>query len=360
MRHNINGVQVSIRLHPKRNLYEARLTHAGQRKSFYAPSQQEAYRKAKSYLQGGADLRELAESEALAKSVGVFVALDVAPAYAAKANKNTKDKSIWALEQVIAFFGHFTPEQITLGQVQTAWNQLAAKYPNANTQRTLLIYVSRTFKLLARQGRIPYNFAEEIDRPDPTKSAAPPTIAEATEFLKAIAGDRLEPKLFLEYILALRDEEANHLQLSHLSADNVLKVPGTKTDNAPRVLTLPSCIADKLREFSKGKHKYFVETSRGKRYNSNPTRDFRILADRAGTAYHSNHAYRRAFATGLEELGCPPTIRLTIMGQSTKSAVQHLYVHPSQAIMLEWLEKWAFSTGYFETSRNGVRGVQSS
>ena len=107
---------------------------------------------------------------------------------------------------------------------------------------------------------------------------------------------------------------------------------------------------------------YFIETSRNNPYRSNSSRDLQALATRHKLTYFSNHAYRHAFATGLEELGCPPTVRLTLMGQSTKGIVQHLYVHPSQAILRDWLEKWALSTGVFApvsstNARGTVRGT---
>lgn len=350
----IEGTPVTLRPHPARNLWEARLTHAGQRKSFYGSTSEQALTKARSYLQSLKGLEQVALDAQAKASFGVFIATELGPVYAAKRNQNTREQGAWGLKVLIEHFGHLPIPTLTVGQIVTHWGHVCEAYPKAGTQRTILKFLGRACRMLTRAGRIPYDYSVEIERPEITKRVSVPTPEQAVKFVRAIKGDRLEPKVFLELLLGLRDEEANALELSHLQGDE-LHVPGTKSDNAPRTIYLPAPIADALREYGQGKRKYFVETSSvkgkkgGNRYASNSSRDLKVLADRHGLPYFSNHSYRHCMATGLELLGCPPTVRLAILGQSTKGVVQHLYVHPTPEAQREWLGKWADRLGLLKT-----------
>lgn len=350
----IEGTTVTVRPHPARNLWEARLTHAGQRKSFYGSSSDLALTKAKAYLQSLKGLEQVALDAQAKASFGVFVATELGPIYAAKRNRNTREQGAWGLRVVIQHFGHLSIPTLTVGQVVTQWGQVCKAYPEPGTQRTILKFLGRTCRMLTRSGQIPYDYSIEIERPELTKRISVPTPEQAVKFLRAISGDRLEPKVFIELLLGLRDEEANALELVDLQG-NELHVPGTKTGNAPRTIYLPTPLADALREYGKGKRQFFIETAsvKGKkgqnRYASNSSRDLKVLAARHGLPYWSNHAYRHCMATGLELLGCPPTVRLAILGQSTKGVVQHLYVHPTPEAQREWLAKWADRLGVLKT-----------
>lgn len=351
---------MKTRLHPARNLWETRLTIENKRKSFYGATPQEAENKAREFLAHSKTVNQVQHDASFRDSLAYVFSVEMFGIYQLKENVNTREKARWQLIVLNNHFGHLPVSTLELAQVLSCWKNVTQAYPKPGSQRTLLAMLGKTMKHLTRSGKIPFNYAEDIPRPKLTKrdDSTIPDNDTAMQFLSRIKGNRLEPKVFLEFVLGLCDEEANLLELSDLKG-NALRVRGTKTDYRDRTIYLPDCLVFEMQRFGKGKRTYFIETANGNRYNSNPTRDLRTLAKQVDCPYFSNHCFRHAFATGMQAIGCPETVRMTIMGQSTKNSVQHLYVHPDPATILDWMTKRALALGYLETNVHQSPGVRS-
>lgn len=330
------------------------MTIKGQRKSFYGSSPEKAKEKAQAYSGTLAKAEEHTADESAKQTFGYQAVASIMPLYALKKDR-TKEAAVYALNHIVDYWGDIPAANLTQALTIERWNKFAIAYPNGYTQRRVRTYLRKAMTYLVREGTIRWNYADEIEASEVSKRSEIPSAFEAARFLQAIEGDRLEPKLWLEFMLGLADQEANSLEVADWNGSD-LHVRGTKTVNRDGTIPIPRCMSKTLDRFAQGKKRYFVEAVPGHRYNSNPSRDFKTLAKRHGFKYFSNHAYRHAFASGLEELGCPPTIRMTLMRQSTKNSVQHLYVHPSPAILRDWLGKWnAHCSKCLQAS--GVQGV---
>ncbi len=355
----ILGVKVGIRESSKRpGLLEARLTWGGKRKSFYDRSREGLLTKVKQYLEQSQAIKEVAVRADLLDDLGYWVATNLGPHYAAIPNKNTRVKGLWAVGVVSKAATGTSIRSLTLAQTQSVWARVRATTESAHTQRTLLGVFSRSLRLLQREGKIPYNFAEELSRPKLPKRKHVPSPADVMKVLLMFKDDYLGPKLFLEFVLGLCDEEACNARLEDFDGESLF-VRGTKTAYRERSIALPPEIAGILAGYARNRRRYFVENTRGNPVCPGSTRDLKLRFEKAGVKWCGNHGLRHAFGAIETAVGCPPSIRLAILGQSLTGLVQHMYVHPDQEEMRVWLAKWAKFLNLCLVPEWGTTGVQS-
>lgn len=355
----ILGVKVGIRESSKRpGLLEARLTWGGKRKSFYDRSREGLRAKVKQYLEQAQAIKEVAVRADLLDDLGYWIATNLGPHYAANPNKNTRVKGLWAVGVVSKAATGTSIRSLTLAQTQSVWARVKATTESAHTQRTLLGVLFKSLRLLHREGKIPYNFAEELTRPKLTKRKHVPSPEEAMKVLLMFRDDFLGPKLFLEFVLGLCDEEACNARLEDFDGESLF-VRGTKTAYRERTIYLPPEIATVLAGYAKARRRYFVENTKGNPVCAGSTRDMKLRFAKAGVTWCGNHGLRHGFGAIETAVGCPPSIRLAILGQSLKGLVQHQYVHPGPAEMRDWLSKWAEFLNLCLVPEWGTTGVQS-
>lgn len=338
----VEGVRAGVRPHPKRpGLWELRLTWEKRQKSFYGDSPHSAIEAAAEYVRTRRALGQVRVQEELLDDLGYWIAVNLTPLYAAKDNRNTREKGLWAVGVVSRAANGTRVEGLTLAKTAEVWAKVKKAHPVPNTQRTLFQYLSKALRLLAREGKVKYNFCEELDRPAPTKRKDVPRPEQALALWLAYRDDHLGPKIFLEFVLGLSDDEANSVLVEDVGESSLL-VRGTKTDHRERTVHLPARISQILKAYARRRRRYLVENTKGNPVCSGSTRDMKLRFERHGLAWCGNHGLRHAFATGVEAYcGCPPSVRMAVMGQETTQAVQQTYVHPTPGNQVKWLQVWS-------------------
>jgi integrase len=167
--------------------------------------------------------------------------------------------------------------------------------------------------------------------------------------IEASAGHTCYVPVILCGFLGLRINEALGLNTEELLPEGILRVayqatdgggrtPELKTDSSRRDLPIPKEIADMLRPFAVGRG---LRLARGIADNNplnerNVNRGIAEACARAGLPKVTAHELRHAFATWLDENGCPRAARFELLGHSTHELGER-YVHPSMAAKRRWV-----------------------
>lgn len=336
----ILGVTVTIRPRTKRAGYEARFTWNRKPVTCSALSPEAAAQKATEYLQIAQNEAGKQTSAALADDLGYWLAATLGPIFSQSTNQNTREKNLWALGQVAPPCNGLKISTLTVADVVMAWQRIQRANPNAHTQRTLYGILRRGLDRLTRARRIAWNYMEDVPVPPvPRRTNLLPAHA-AFRFWHDlhVSGDYLAPKVFLCLVLGLRDDEATGILVEDLT-DRELMVRGTKTANAYRTIHLSPGIAWVLAGYAKRARRWLCETPDGHRLPSGSTKAINARYRRAGLGVTGWHCLRHAMGEIESGAGAAPSIRMAILGQSTKG-IQGLYVHPTPENMRESLAKW--------------------
>ena|GEM_PF-6620944 len=353
----IEGYKVSLRLHPVKNLVEARLTYNKKRKSYYGKTVAEAHDKAKAFIETITKTTTVQIDADLRSFFAIWIASTVGADYSNSPVKNTRVTAEWGIGEIIDAAGNIRIEGIQLSDAKAMWGRITNKFPNTNTQRTIYRYFYKAFRILHREGHTRFNFAEEIDRPKSKKREYVPTIEQSMKLWLINRDDRLGVKIFLQFVLGVCDEEACTMTIEQLGGGELL-VHGTKNDYRDRTIYIPERIEEILSAYADGKKRFMIENTRGNPVCAGSTRDIKVRYQWADVPYAANHGLRHAFGAIETEVGCPPSIRMAILGQSLEGLVQGIYVHPTPANMRDWLQKWSDYLGLDRPECLPQSGVQ--
>lgn len=197
------------------------------------------------------------------------------------------------------------------------------------------------------------------------------TPAEMRLLLEGFRGTPWMVPLILYGYCGLRGREAIGVEKRDLSAAGVLNIHQQgEGQRAPwklknrysyRKLPLPDGMLEELRPYAFGDGRLCQNSAVKKLPNGTKVPDPKPITlsgfDRAleakcrriGLPPLTTHKLRHSFSTWLDENGCPRSVRLALMGQSTK-AVQDRYNHASPEKMREWLGK-LWEASYEEVDR---------
>lgn len=322
---------ISLRKRKDRNLWEARVRLNGRWTSFYAQNSEAARQKAESAASESA-LPELITDA----TVGGFIALQVMPLYVNRSDKQRKHAGLF-LRTINAAIGDIEPEKLTLAHCQSLMDAYAKTHAHGSCAN-LRKYLFKVCRLLARNGRIRWNYAEDVRNPVRKAKPVVPTTTEAVWLLESLDGHHFESLVFLCFGLGLRREEACNVRVEDIGRGELL-VRGTKTAGAARTIYLPKCIEDELVRLAARSKRFLVETVTSSQLTTNYALIAREMYDWACLPHYGYHKLRHAFGSIETELGCPRAVRLSIMGHST-AKVEDRYQHADQGMMREWLERW--------------------
>lgn len=324
---------MTTRYLPKKNLWETRASIAGQRKSFYGKTSDQAEAKAREELELQRDAASLVSAETLAG----FIALEVAPLYAGKADK-TREQAEWAFGHIIDGLGHLRPSQLSVGVVRRFMTGFEKDHEYW-TVKGVRKHLYRTCRLLARYGRIAFNYVEEVQVEKEPRPKRVPTTAQAMSLYWLNEGEVAGPLIFFCFVLGMRRNEASALTIEHFDGKNLLHCPGTKNGNAPRDLLLSPGIAAIVKAYATRTKRYLAPNEDGGRIIHSTSRLAAHACGRAQLSGFDWHSLRHAFGAIEEELGCPRSVRLALLGQSTRS-VPDLYQQGRPENCQHWLGQW--------------------
>jgi len=326
--------------------YMARRTIAGQRRSFYGITDEEAESKADAAM--GVALPSLTVRGFWNQNVFPQIILQ---SYA------TQEQARWAFDTYIGpAIGSKRPEDLTLGDFQRV---LAIK-KSAWTVRTVHKWLFRLGRLLARSREIPYNYAEETIVPGVGVTSAHLPLEMAQALLFASFDSWVYPAIVLGYALGLRRGEALGLKTRHVHEDGLIEIvsqrvpsegekASLKNKGSRRAFHVSKPLAAHLRDVADGAYivRPCVPTSLRKPF-------MRVL-EKAGLPDVPFHALRDSFSTNIRALGCPEYVAASIMGHSRKSQTD-AYTHASADQQIEWTGKlWEAST--YPWCQAGVNGL---
>lgn len=343
----ILGVKVGLRPRTKRAGWECRFSWNGKQRTCSGLSEAEAIKRTTEYLQAAQGEAEKLANVALLDDLGYWLAANLGPLFSQRENENTRVKNMWALGRVAGPCNGLKISQLSAADVSVAWSRIRRENPNPNTQRTLYAVLRMGLDRLTRARRIGWNFMEDIPRPVAPARTNLITAAEGFALWHRlhIEGDYHAPKVFLCLVLGLREEEASEARIEDLTEESLF-VRGTKTANAERTIHLSTRISRVLAGYASTSRRWICETPDGKPLPTGSTVAINRRYRLHGLKVTGWHCLRHAFGEIESGAGAAPSIRMAILGQSTKS-IQGLYVHPTPANMRESLEKWE---GYLEAS----------
>jgi integrase len=263
-------------------------------------------------------------------------------------NKSVKwrEQIEWACNHFLPVLGNKTFDQLDRAILQEFFDSKVKKRNGTGLGRTSLGHLRKVLHAIFELA-----IADDLATKNPIKfiSIAPARIVRK-EYLDA--GD-----IAAMLRAARTDDHSTHhtalaiivcggllgLRLGEIQAINkrikgkVLEVNGTKTESAIRDLPIVPKIVEELAE---------VRFPIGQSDSS--CRDaLQRTAKRAGVTKPSNpHAFRHAFATGLQKLGCPEEIRARLLGHKSRGITGH-YSHAELRIWTGWIDLWV-KTVYHE------------
>lgn len=340
---------MTTRYLPAKNLWETRVSINGQRKSFYAKTSEQAEAKAKDELELQRDAASLISAETLAG----FIALEVAPLYAGKAAK-TREQADWAFGHIIDGLGHLRPAQLSVGTVRRFLTSFEKDHEYW-TVKGVRKHLYRTCRLLARYGRIPFNFVEEVQVEKAPRPKVVPSASEAMSLYWLNQGEIAEPLIFFCFVLGMRRNEASALTVEHFDGKGLLHCPGTKNGNASRDLLLSPGIAKIVERYASQTKRYLAPNEDGGRLIHSTSRLADHACARAELSGFDWHSLRHAFGAIEEELGAPRSVRLALLGQSKRS-VPDLYQQGRPENCQKWLGEWEKYLGLVPQMSTEVQG----
>ncbi|MCE9558298.1 MAG: hypothetical protein K8R88_05050 [Armatimonadetes bacterium] len=332
------GISIRIRKHPKRDLWEARLTLKKERKSVYGETYEQAEDNAKALIDATLDIETEQATKEASQTFAMFLADELGGLYSERC-KNTRDQANWAINILIDELGEFKTRDLRLNHVSNAWRRIRAKYPKGGSQKVIRKYLSRALRLAVRYELLTWNYAEEIECTPVTKREYVPTVEDFRKLWLFHRDHHLwGPKFFLEGVLGVRDEEANAITADCIG-ENTLFVPGTKNFNAERTIALPERTKEILQTYAEG-GRSLIRNVYGESLRETQNRDLKRAYELAGVPYAANHGLRHFFGQIEAAIGCPRSIRLSVLGHSATGDVGDLYVHPTPENVRVWMTKW--------------------
>jgi integrase len=206
-----------------------------------------------------------------------------------------------------------------------------------------------------RQGLVVRNVATLVDPPAKARHELRPlTAAEASAFLEAVRGDRLEALYVMAIALGLRqgellglrwsdvDLEAGAVAIRRQLQSRTRTDAEPKTDRARRTLALPAFVVTALREHRArqaerrfvGADGYVFATRNGTPLMArNVVREFKAALKRTGLAPQRFHDLRHAAATLMLEQGEDLDAVSRILGHASVATTADVYAHLTAARM---------------------------
>jgi hypothetical protein len=327
------------RYREKQDLWEARVRIEGKQKSFYGVTESEAETKARMAAQAFLPSINLGQSPLVSE----FVATQVAPLYL-RCSPATQRVAKWGLNVVIDGIGQIPCRDLTLGHVTSFLSAIDSRMKKGAVA-AIRAYTFRICRLMVREGWIRYNYVEEWRGKTQAAARLVPTVEEALTFIEATRHLPWGGLPLIGLMIGTGKGEAASITRDCLGDDRVL-VPGTKNDYRRRVVYPgPSIMRELHRMAKESPGKWLVCGRDGTQFTTNWDRMIKDSRQAAWSKPFDWHSFRHAFGAIEHTLGCPRSIRMAYMGQSIKSLVGDLYVHPTPESQAYWGEKWASYLG---------------
>lgn len=227
--------------------------------------------------------------------------------------------------------------------VETDWGTISASL--VNKCRSIGLEVVELASDAGACKRINPKFVPR--RKDPAKKVAVYSPKEMRLLYETCADSIVEVPTLLGGFLGLTINEARALRSENLSHEGVLDVghlmkrsgarsTKMKTDYRPRMLKLPPGLLTEIRRHA-APGGFLCRSSNGELVSeSNIDRSLNAKMERVGLRRLTFHQLRHCFSSWLEENGCPNSVRLAIMGQSTAS-VKDRYNHATPKAIECWI-----------------------
>lgn len=324
---------MKTRHHPKRNLYETRVTVNGERKSFYGKSISEAEEKAVEHLESLASpsLKELTLAEFYARAY-----LPTVKGHSLK----WRQQIDWAWGKVPDRFKHRPIKDITRQELQVFFNGLKLGRTSVGHVRRVLHAV---FGLAEADDLVSRNPIRAIKlAPNRTAKIQPYTDEELRRLIDAADGMACRNAVVLAGLLGLRRGECLGLMWSDIRGGKVYverQLTGPlKTACSRRAIPLPAGLV-----LTPNDTPYVVEVRNERNLSGYASdergtgRGYARAVEKAGLEHKPFHSLRKTCATELERAGCPQGLISAILGHSG-GGVTRLYIHNDQALMRHYLE----------------------
>jgi integrase len=313
----------------KQDLWEARRTIGGKRRSFYAPTADLAEARA----DRAAGLTFRAGMPSLRQWVASVYVVSIA-GHA----KNTRDQVSWALDNhIYPVFGDTPLDEITRPAVQ-AFLIFTCGWMKRSTVQTIRKVFHAVLELAVDDDILPKNPVSKVKLP-PLRSddiqSPPPDVRQCREILARSKGTPLESIIYVALTTGARRSELLGMKWSDYRDDNLhivrQKVKGEekdslKTRKSNRILYLPKDWAEPI---GKGRGKI------AKCSDATITRHSPSVFP-AGV---SLHRLRHAVSSGLDAIGCPRGVKNAILGHAG-SGVADDYVTAFPEHIRKWLTRW--------------------
>lgn len=211
-------------------------------------------------------------------------------------------------------------------------------------------YVSKIYDLTRQIVRhayknrlIPYDYSLDLTKPsgEPTKAGRSLSEYEQNILLKVIKGHRLEMLVLMMLNCGLRTQEARNLLWKDVDLKKeIIKVHGTKTSNAERVVPIPRALLPVLREHKAGPFEHVcmsdkqqVERAwRSVKRAMNIEMGCRVYRNKLVPPYPLQepcrlYDLRHTYCTNLEKQHVPISIASRLMGHANISITAKIYTH---------------------------------
>lgn len=311
----------------KKHLWQARRRGPdGSRKSFYAETPEAAEAKADAWLIAASPVPvyQLAPG-----SVDQFVAAAVAPLKRAQ-SKSTRTQWAWAMDSfILPVIGSIDPAELTLGHVHMVMGQLDGRPPD--TQIAVRKHLFQLFRLLAREGRIPYNFVEEAPAPPPQRRAPGITIVQARRLYHLAELPAVRAIAALGAFAGLARGEMREQTYGGLQSGYAVVAKSAKGGIQHRRRSVPVPLVV-LRTLPRS----------GDPWDGvGPDWMGDLLAaecERLSLPPTNVHQLRHTFASSLDMIGCPRSVSTRLLGHSPRNVTDG-YMTASDEALEVWVER---------------------
>ena len=328
------------RHHPKRNLYETRISVDGKRTSFYGKSVAEAEEKAVAHL------RSHHSNSLKEPTLAEFFQSAYLPTVRAHSVK-WRQQIGWCWGHVPERIKQTPIKDITRADLQTFLGGLKLGRSSVGHVRKVLHAV---FALAEADDLIARNPVRAVKlAPDRSQPLQPYGAGELRRLVEASKGLTCHNAIVLAGVLGLRQGECLGLKWSDIRGGNihVERQPSgpLKTSASRRVLPMPAGLP-----LAPNGSEWVVETRSARNLlgSVRGQRGYAWAVAKAGLPHRTFHSLRKSCATELEKSGCPQGLISAILGHSGGS-VTRLYIHNDAEMMRRYLEAVCLA----------IRGVQS-
>jgi integrase len=323
------------RLHPKRNLYETRISVSGKQISFYGKSEAEAEEKALAHL------RSLISESWTEPTLAEFYQRAYLPTVQGHSAK-WRQQIAWAWSKVPDGIQHSRIEEITRHELQRFLTGLTLGRTSVGHVRKVLFAV---FALAEADDLVPRNPMRAVKLPPPRNVVqAPYSPADVAAVLSYSRGYGHANAVILAAFMGLRLGETLGAKWTDIEG-GVLNVRrqttgALKTASSARRVPVPEGIGLEPNDTEwivPVRNPRNVTGTLG-RPGKGGARGYMASAYKAGVVYRPFHSLRKFCATELERQGCPQGLISAILGHSSGN-VTRLYIHDSEELMKLYLDK---------------------